>query len=152
MNVKEFLSKDYSKVRLTIQRNCWNRSQRFDDDIFGNVIMNCLEKLTDDKTEKEFYGYIIRSYNNALINESKSAYVRTSVKIDMDVETESGIEDRVDLELIYEKVEGKFGKELTDLFKMWLKGYSVREIEELSGKIKLTYQFKKIREFIAKLS
>lgn len=149
MEFRDYVSGNYQRIKLLVQRNCWNRSTTFSEDIFHDVLMNCLEAIDHEMTESEYRGYILRSYNNLLIN---SARKNSRVELRESTVDEPEYNDpcsQIDLQLIYNDLEEVFGLRGVELFKMWLRGYSVREIEESTGEYGLTYLFKKMKARIS---
>lgn len=140
-NFKAFISSNYKKIEQIIRRNCWKRGLQFSIDLFNDVILRCLEKAPNNIN---YTGYIITSYNRAWLNSIKSCAGNP--------QTEEYIIDqplfKIDLDIIYDDIKNNFGEELMEMFKRWLSGWSVKEIEEMAGKNGLTYKFKKIRDFI----
>lgn len=151
MLFKNYISSNYSRIKLLIKRNCWKYAMVFDEDVFQDTMMRCLETLREEKTPKEFDGYVLGAYNKNLWREASYArnkYLTNLCEEDKDVPENNPPDHKIDLELLYEHATNKYGYELVSLFKQWLKGYSVRELQEQTGIQDLTYQFKKIREFL----
>lgn len=142
-NFRVFISSNYKKMKQIVQRNCWKLGMKFNEDIYNDMILKCLQVAPDDIID--YSGYMIMAYNNAYWNKLKKL-----VPTELSTDNEPSAEDTnsIDLDIIYKKIHNKFGSILLSLFKKWLSGWSVREIEELSGKDKLTYQFKKIKDCI----
>lgn len=139
-NFRVFISSNYKKMKQIVQRNCWKRGMNFNEDIYNDVILKCLQVAPEGI---DYSGYIITAYNNAYWNKLKKP-----IPDELSTVNELAVKDTdsIDLDIIYKKIHNKFGPILLSLFKKWLSGWSVREIEELSGKDKLTYQFKKIKD------
>ena len=138
---RSFISFNYGKIKQVIRRNCWKRGLQFNDDLFNDVLLRCLEKAPDNIN---YTGYIITSYNRAWLNSMKSHEDPTPV----DEYIINQPPFKVDPDVIYKDIKNNFGEELFEMFKRWLSGWSVKEIEEMAGKNGLTYKFKKIRDFI----
>lgn len=148
MNFKTYISMDYHDIKLIVKRNCWNKGNRFDEDIFDETITKCLETIQEDNDQETFRGYVIKAYNINLARESQYSYNKCSC--DAKMPDESIEYHDIDIGLIYEDLTNKYGAELIGYFKEWLSGYSVKEVEEMHGVQKLTYRFKKIKEYISK--
>lgn len=124
---------------------------RFDEDVYQDTMMRCLETLHEEKTPKEFDGYVLGAYNKNLWREADYSCNKYETTVDYDDQpADDHTDSYIDLSILYDKARKRYGDDLIRLFKDWLSGYSVREIEEKTGRKDLTYQFKKIREYLTK--
>lgn len=148
MIFRDFIASNYDDIKCVIKFNCIKRKVTWSEDVFHDTILKCLEKVVD---LPNYIGYIVKAYRNNLINNDKHENRMTYVSETPETPYEN-TGCKYDVDAIYRILISQYGEELIQLFKMWLVGYSVREIEEMSHKTKLTYQFKKIKNTIKVLT
>lgn len=146
MDVHTYIDIEYKQIKCIVQRNCWSKGIKFDEDVFEETLTKCLTNLKEDKTIEGFRAYILVAYNNNLYRESQYAY-NSKRSYTIDIPTKSTTQQH---DFIYDELSKKYGDHIIMYFKEWLAGYSVREIEERHHEKGLTYKFKKIKEYIAK--
>lgn len=114
-NFRVFISANYKQAKLMIQRNCWKCGMRFDDDVFEDVIMKCLEKAP---IMNNYNGYLIASYNHAYWNECKRYCNshRSDEKIP-EQQYNDNIDDIIDLNIIYDNIAASYDDDIMLLFK-----------------------------------
>lgn len=148
MIFRDFIKSNYDDIKCVIKFNCIKKKVTWSEDVFHDTIIKCLEKV---KELPNYIGYIVRAYKNNLINTNKHENRMTYVS-ETPEEPYETVECKYDVDAIYRILTAQYGPELIHLFKLWLTGYSVREIEEKYHKVKLTYQFKKIKNTIKVLT
>lgn len=147
MTFRNYIEQNYNKSKDIIKRNCWKRGIKFDEDIFEDTLIKCLETLIIE--QDDYQGYLINSYNNNALRETQYAY--NKYKDDVPIPDKPFSNNDIDIEQLYDLLENKFDKDIIIYFKEWVDGDSIRVIEENHKVSGLTYKFKKIREYIKKV-
>lgn len=147
-----YINKNYDKIRRLLVYE-WHKKHptEFDEDLFHNTLLNSLKTLSGcNLTEKEITNYIVAAFKSNTLREA--LYHKNLMKVDVDVDItnlgESVEMDDLDYDRIMQNVEKKFGKGLYEAFKLWTEGYTIKEIEERLDKTQMTYQIKKVREWV----
>lgn len=147
-----YISKNYNKIKRLLLYEWHKKSlMEFDEDLFHNTLLNSLKTLSGcNLSEKEITNYIVAAFKSNTLRET--LYHRNLMKADVEIDiTNLGetIEmDDLDYDRIMLSIEDKFGKELMVAFKMWTEGYTVKEIEGSLDKTQMTYQIKKVRDWV----
>lgn len=126
-----------------------------DEDVFHSTIVRCIDVFLGKEVHKEnVLRYFSHSYKINLWREK--LYIRDRLILDKPDLTEEDM-DKIDLELQttenldYQRLKAflwtTFGKKLSILLRKYnLGGYTIKELEDLSGEKGLHYKFKKMRD------
>lgn len=145
-----YIENNYEKIKRLLVYE-WHKkyTNDFDEDLFHSTLMNSLKTLSGcNLTEKEMKNYIVAAFKANSIRET--LYHRNSTKVDTEVNYVGEMieTDDLDYDRIMHSVDMEFGEELGQAFRLWTEGYTIKDLEEKTGKSQLTYQIKKIREWI----
>ena len=145
-----YIEKNYDNINRVLVYEWYKKNtSEFDEDLFHSTLMNSLKTLSGcNLTEKEMKNYIMAAFKANSIRET--LYHRNSMKVDTEITYlgESIETDDLDYERIMLSVEKTFGIELCDAFRLWTEGYTIKELEEKLNKPQMTYQIKKIKEWV----
>lgn len=152
ISISDYISGNYNKLKRFLLHE-WHKTHTtdFDEDLFHNTLLNSLKTLNGcSLTEKEMKNYIIAAFKSNTLRESM--YYRNCMKSDVETDFsdlgETVEMDDLDYERIMISIQKTFGEELSTAFGLWVEGHTMREIEEKLKKTQLTYQIKKIREWV----
>lgn len=99
--------------------------KNFDEDVFQDTILYLI--INSEKfTETTVYNYIMHSLKVNFIRELQYARYRTSSEIPEKICSD---DVNVDISIIINLVENKFGKELSDCYLLHTEGYTIDEIK-----------------------
>ena len=146
---RAFISSNYEKMKSMIQHLCKKQNIPFNEDIYEDTVLKCLQGDDIRHPTK----YLAIAYKLNYINDRDKACNRYCHDALTDINIYN-IDDSImslDLHVIYNIIKDKFGEDMLELYKKQLCGWSIREIEGLSGKSGLAYQFKKINQYIRDL-
>lgn len=143
--MKTYIDKNYQQLKKKLQNYCKHNCLEFDEDIFHDTLISCLEKVTDNST---FDNYLFVAFKTNLFREKD--YHRNSMRSEMPEHYDYDInntESFIDWNNLQETLKKKFGEDLVKMFNMSLEGYSVKEIENMYNQTGLTYKFNKIKKY-----
>ncbi|MBR6516381.1 MAG: sigma-70 family RNA polymerase sigma factor [Bacilli bacterium] len=152
-----FISENYDLIKKTLKRELRNnRNLNFDEDIFHDTILRCMEKYSDVKfeNEEEFIAYIIVSFKTNLKRDK--LYAVNSKRYDGELEDyASEIKDNnnnkqnIDVNIILEEINNKFGEDVKNKTYDWLIcQMTISEINKKYNCKNSRYIIDKIKEYI----
>ena len=150
-DLNQFINTNYHNLYKMLKYE-WRKmeSSEFDEDIFHDTLIKCMDKFNDRKfDENEFKAYITSSFKMNVIRSKQ--YYDVSMKSDTDVETlDSAVtmQFNCDFNTIIKDIKEKFGNESCEKFLDWLEDKSIKEINELHGCKNSRYTIDKIKQYI----
>ena len=148
--MKTFIEKNYQQFKAQMKSYCKSNCLEFDEDIFRDTLLTCMEKVTD---ESFFGNYLFIAFKTNLFREKQ--YHRNSMRGEMPENYEYDVnntESYIEWNNLQEVLIKKFGQELVDLFNKRLSGYTIKELEDESHITGLNYRFKKIMGYCEQIS
>lgn len=137
----ETVSKNYFK---TVANK--NLSREDNEDIFHDTIIKC-DKLLEGKdiNEDEMKSYLYKSLKTNGYREAE--YYRNKEKLNCEIpdfNEPSTQETQYDLKQIQTYIRDKYGQDMLDIINKRMEGYTIKELEESTGKKGLNYKINKI--------
>lgn len=151
--LSRYINSNYDSIKRMLN-NEWRKmeSEEFNEDIFHDTLIRCMDKFTDrDFIEDEFKAHITSSFKMNVIRSKQ--YFDVSMRSDTDVETvDSLVSDKFncDFNIILEDVKDTFGEESYEKFLDWLEDKSIKEINETYNCKNSRYLIDKIKDYIKK--
>jgi uncharacterized protein (UPF0305 family) len=145
MNTNKYIKENYDKLLSKARR-----MKNFNEDVFHDTLLYLL--VNEDKiSEESILNYIIKALHINFIRETK--YKRnnnhTNTQIADSFNNNIG-ESITDIKIIFGEIESKFGSEILECYKMYINGFSLREIQlEFPGVKNLNSKLKKIENYIS---
>lgn len=144
----ETISKNYFK---TVANK--NLSREDNEDIFHDTIIKC-DKLLEGKdiNEDEMKSYLYKSLKTNGYRETE--YYRNKEKINcMSPEfNEPPVQEtQYDLKQIQTYIHDKYGQDMLDIINKRIEGYTIKELEESTGKTGLNYKINKILKKVRRI-
>ena len=147
-----YISKEYNGLKKSFISQCKKYGYEFDEDVFHDTIIHCFNKPEVDLTNIK--NYLFCAFKQNLLRQKQyhcnsmhtdcEDYVITDTPYDC---TESLVEYNDVMNLL----ENKFGKELVNIYKEYLNGFSIRELEETYQITGLNYKLKQIKQYALKV-
>ena len=150
-DLNQFINTNYHNLYKMLKYE-WRKmeSSEFDEDIFHDTLIKCMDKFNDRKfDENEFKAYITSSFKMNVIRSKQ--YYDVSMKSDTDVETlDSTVTMQIncDFNTIINDIKEKFGNESCEKFLDWLEDKSIKEINEMYNCKNSRYLIDKIKDYI----
>lgn len=152
-----FISQNYELIKKTLKKELRkNRNLEFDEDVFHDTILKCMEKHSDMKfnNEEEFLSYIIVSFKTNLKREKLYAYNATKYdgEIDLtnlDIKDTNYNKNNIDIDIILDKIEKEFGEDIANKAYDWIIcQLTIKEINEKYNCKNARYIIDKVKDFI----
>lgn len=143
-----YMIKNYDKLKLELIKYCKHNGIIFDEDVFHDTLIKCLDKVSD---MSNFNNYLFVSFRNNMAREK--LYHRNLMHSELPDNYEQSINDTevlVEYNDLQRLLKQQFGEVLTEIFNKHLEGYSIKELEEMYNTTQLTYKLKKIKDFCKK--
>ena len=152
-----FISENYELIKKSLKKDLRrNRKLEFDEDIFHDTLLKCIEKYSEIKfkNDEEFISYIIVSFKTNLKRDK--LYAVNSKRYDGDVEDfasefrdSSNEKSNIDINIIIDEIETEFGEDSKNKFVDWLiNQMPIKEINEKYNCNNSRYIIDKIKEYI----
>ena len=147
----KYINENYYQLKTDLVKYCNYNGLKFDEDIFHNTIIGCMDKVNDIDN---FKNYLFISFKNNLNREKQ--YHRNLLREELpdnyelsdnyEVSTDN-TESLIEYNSIQELLRNKFGEKMLELFNKHISGYSVRELEQLYNCKQLTYKLNKMKQY-----
>lgn len=134
VDITNYVAMCYNDLKAILIREWRKKSQApFDEDIFHDTLLNCLDKFPNDdtKTIQDFQLYVRKAFNMNFFREK--AYHRNSKDADINLETINQtvtVRFTLDSELILDYVKSKYPEVQYLQFKDWMDGYTIMELNK----------------------
>ena len=147
-----YISKEYKTLKKCFRSQCKKSGLEFDEDIFHDTIIHCFDKPNIDISNIK--NYLFCAFKQNLLRDKQ--YFCNSMHVDTEEYVVTDIpfdctESLVEYNDIIQILEKKFGKELINIYKEHLDGYSIRELEEQYNIQNLNYKLKQIKQYALKV-
>lgn len=152
-----FISSNYELIKKSVKRDLrGNRKLEFDEDVFHDTLLKCMEKYSDIKfnNDEEFISYIIVSFKTNLKRDK--LYAVNSKRYDGEIEDfESEFKDisyektNIDTDNLINQINVEFGEDSKNKFVDWLiNQLTIKDINEKYNCNNSRYIIDKIKEYI----
>ena len=141
----KYINENYYQLKKDLVKYCKYNGLKFDEDIFHNTIIGCMDKVDD---VDNFKNYLFISFKNNLNREKQ--YHRNLLRDELPDNYEASVnntESLIEYNDIQRLLRNKFGEEMLELFNKHISGYSVRELEQLYNCKQLTYKLNKMKQY-----
>lgn len=130
-----------------------NLSKEDNEDIFHDTIIKC-DKLLEGKdiNEDEMKSYLYKSLKTNGYREAE--YYRNKEKLNCEIPEHNEPptqENQYDLKQIQMYIRDKYGQDMLDIINKRMEGYTIKELEENTGKTGLNYKINKILKKVRRL-
>jgi hypothetical protein len=152
-----FISSNYELIKKSVKRDLrGNRKLEFDEDVFHDTLLKCMEKYSDIKfnNDEEFISYIIVSFKTNLKRDK--LYAVNSKRYDGEIEDfESEFKNisyektNIDIDNLINQINVEFGEDSKNKFVDWLiNQLTIKDINEKYNCNNSRYIIDKIKEYI----
>ena len=144
----ETISKNYFK---TVANK--NLSREDNEDIFHDTIIKC-DKLLEGKdiNEDEMKSYLYKSLKTNGYRETEYYRNKEKVKCMPPEFNEPPVQEtQYDLKQIQTYIRDKYGQNMLDIINKRIEGYTIKELEESTGKTGLNYKINKILKKVRRI-
>lgn len=152
-----FISSNYELIKKSVKRDLrGNRKLEFDEDVFHDTLLKCMEKYSDIKfnNDEEFISYIIVSFKTNLKRDK--LYAVNSKRYDGEIEDfELEFKDisyektNIDIDNLINQINVEFGEDSKNKFSDWLiNQLTIKDINEKYNCNNSRYIIDKIKEYI----
>lgn len=147
-----YINANYDNLKRLLKGE-WNKMYKnkpFDEDIFHDTLLRCIERFKEEttKNENDFKAYLVASFKNNLFRES--VYHRNTKCVDEDVESfKIPVQQHtfLDYDIIMDAVEKAFDKSYVAQFEDWLNGMTIQKLNEKYNCTNARYNISRILKF-----
>ena len=147
------ISRHFYEIRENFRVGLKRRGLGFDEDIFSDSCLKCLETLKDKElTDQEAVKYLWVAYVNKLKTPERMKFesIPDTITEEIDV-IDEGYDHSIDelYSIIINSLKGKFEEDLVEAWKLhFAQGLSYKELREMGYDYNFNPEFKKISRFI----
>lgn len=143
-----YISNYFYEIKSNFQSGLKKRGLKFDEDIFSESCLKCLETLKDKEiTEQEALKYFWVAYVNRLKTPDKILFESFDEIDIMDEDYDSEIDELYDI--LIENLNKKFDNDLVEAWRLhFAKGVKYKELKEMGYDYNFNPEFKKIIRYI----
>lgn len=147
-----YISREYSVLKKSFILQCKKSGLGFSEDIFHDTLMSCYGR--PDVDISNIKNYLFCAFKQNLIRDKQ--YACNSMHVDTEDyivpdDPHDCTESYVEYNDIMNLLEKKFGKDLINIYKEHLDGYSIRELEEAYNIKGLNYKLNQVKAYTKKV-
>lgn len=150
-NLFNYINHNYNKIKTLLKKEWYKIKQtQFDDDIFHDTLLKCIEKFDNTNfVESEFMAYIVRSFqNNTLRNDMYFINTKRDEKEITTIKQTIEYKDSIDIDMLYNNISSKFSLVYCKIFSDWLEGRTIKDLNQKYNKTNCRYIIDKIKQYI----